>query len=72
MAISKNKIKYLRDNIFIPYTLFTYLLSKKSSWIVAIQITNKQKDNKRNLLYNYTCNLYMVIGLLSSVLVTVE
>jgi hypothetical protein len=72
MAISKNKMKYLRDNIFIPYTLFTYLLSNKSSWIVAIQITNKQKDNKRNLLYYYTCNLYMVIGLLSSVLVTVE
>jgi len=57
MAILKNKIKCLRDNIFILYTLFTYLLNKTSSWIVAIQITNKQRDNKRIK----KCIVYIVI-----------
>jgi len=38
-----------------PYIIIITLFTKqKSNWIVAVQITNKQKDNKtNNVLYNY-------------------
>ena len=48
--LCSNVISILKPYIII-ITLFT---KQKSYWIVAVQITNKQKDNKKNnVLYNY-------------------